>query len=143
MDVEFEASRGWDIPGLTQGWSVWNTAFCQALDVLTWGDLSHSSSSPDSISGVQRGGLNVDPVATPSPYGWEEGGLAGKGPWGDSVVGAQTPQSDWESSLSIRSPSQPLTLKDLLPLCSVGPLFLPHRVGLGIKEDACDVAGPW
>lgn len=82
----------------------------------------------------------MDPTATPSPYGWEGGGLAGKGPWGDSVVGAQTPQSDWESSLSTRSPSQPLTLKDLLPLC--GPYFPPHRVGLGIK-DACDVAGPW
>lgn len=48
---------------------------------------------------------------------------------GETVVGAQTPQSDWESSLATRSPSQPLTLKDLLPLC--GPYFPPPQGGLG------------
>ena len=35
---------------------------------------------------------------TPSPHSWEEGGLAGQGPGGDSVVGAQTPGPDREGS---------------------------------------------
>lgn len=96
MDGETEASRGWDLPGLTQGWSVWSTALCQPPDVLRWDDLPHHSPALIPLQGYRK-------EATPLPHGWEEERLAGKGPRGG------TPDSGWEG---VHTHMQPFPAQD-------------------------------